>query len=91
VTVHSALPAPLTAATDAVLGSAGVRHVMHGEGDPAKAAVAAADYPSALAMIGPYRSADVAEAVEATASAGLPPVWPWRVGVDWALEPDEAV
>jgi hypothetical protein len=43
----------LTTATDAVLSSAGVPHVAHGEGDPVKAAVAAADDPSALAMIGP--------------------------------------
>jgi hypothetical protein len=45
-----------------------------------RAAVAAADDPSALAMVGPYRSADVAEAVEATAPVGLPllaPVATW--------------
>jgi hypothetical protein len=74
------LPARLTAAVDAVLGAAGARHVAHGGGDPVAAAVVAAEDPSALAVIGPYRSRDVAEAVEATAPAGLPmlaPVATW--------------
>jgi hypothetical protein len=49
-------------------------------GDPARAAAAASAHPSALAMVGPYRSADVAEALEATARVGLPllaPVATW--------------
>ena len=78
--MHSSLPDALTAAVDEVLASAGVRHVAHGESDPVEAAAAAAGDSSALSMIGPYRSADVAEAVEATAPAGLPllaPVATW--------------
>jgi hypothetical protein len=80
VRVHSALPDRLTAAVQAVLESDGVDHVAHGVGDPIAAAGAAAADPSAVALIGPYRSADVAEAVEATAPAGLPllaPVATW--------------
>jgi hypothetical protein len=72
MTVHLALPPGLTASADAVLASAGIRHVAHGDGDPMEAATTAAGDPSALAMIGPYRSADVAEALEATAPVGLP-------------------
>jgi hypothetical protein len=80
VTVHSALPARLTAAVAEVLGAAGARHVAHGDGEAVAAATAAAGDQSALAVIGPYRSRDVAEAVEATAPAGLPmlaPVATW--------------
>lgn len=80
MTVHSILPARLTAAVDAVVGEAGGRHAAHGDADPVGAAAAAAADPSALAVIGPYRSRDVAEAVEATAPAGLPmlaPVATW--------------
>jgi hypothetical protein len=69
--VHSSLPEPLTAAARAVLDDAGIEHVAHGDGDPVGAAVAAASDPRALALLGPFRSADVAEAVEASAPAGL--------------------
>jgi hypothetical protein len=80
VAVHSILPAPLTEAVDEVLRAAGVRHVAHGDADPVAAAGAAAADPDARAVIGPFRSADVAEAVEATAPARLPllaPVATW--------------
>jgi hypothetical protein len=72
VTVHSILPEPLTAAAGAVFDAAGIRHVAHGTADPVEAAAAAAAEPQALALLGPYRSVDVAEALEATAPAGLP-------------------
>ena len=72
MTVHSVLPDALSAAVDAVLEPAGVVHVAHREGDPVGTAATAAADESAVALIGPYRSADVAEAVEATAPAGLP-------------------
>ena len=49
MTVHSALPEALTAAAHAVLAGAGVRHVVHGDGDPVRAAVAAAGDSAALA------------------------------------------
>jgi hypothetical protein len=71
VAVHSILPELLTRAAGAALDAAGVRHVAHGTGDPVGAAGAAAADPDALALLGPYRSADVAEAVEASAPAGL--------------------
>jgi hypothetical protein len=71
MTIHSVLPDALTSAVGDVLGSAGVRHVAHGATPPVEAAVAAARDDDAVALIGPYRSADVAEAVEATAPAGL--------------------
>jgi hypothetical protein len=80
VSVHSTLPDHMTAAVDAVLRAAAVEHVAHGEGDPMRAAEAAAGDERAVALIGPFRSADVAEAVEATAPAGLPllaPVATW--------------
>src|SRR4051812_10351081 len=70
-TVHSALPDPLTQAADAVLREAGVRHVAHGDGDPVRAAELAAADDDAVALIGPFRSRDVAEAAAATAPAGL--------------------
>src|SRR4051794_2976510 len=72
MTVHSALPELLTAAVDSVLGGAGVAHAAHRDGDPLAAAEAAAGDASAVALIGPYRSHEVAEAVEATAPAALP-------------------
>jgi hypothetical protein len=72
VAVHSILPPLLTDAVDEVLRAAGVRHVAHGQEDPVGGAVAAASDPGARAVIGPFRSRDVAEAVEATAPAGLP-------------------
>jgi hypothetical protein len=88
VSVHSILPGALTAVAERVLAAAGVPHVAHGDDAPASAAAAAAD-PAALALLGPYRSADVAEAVEATAPAGLPllaPAATW-VGVTRHDEP----
>jgi hypothetical protein len=80
VSVHTILPVPLTEAVEAVLGPAGVVHVEHGAGDHVAAATAAAGDPGALAVIGPYRSRAVADAVEVTAPAGLPllaPVATW--------------
>jgi hypothetical protein len=70
VTVHTALPAALTAAVDAVLGPAGIAHVAAGDGAPLRAAEVAAADPSAVAFMA-FRSLDVSEAVEATAPAGL--------------------
>jgi hypothetical protein len=80
VAVHSILPPPLTEAVDAVLRNAGVAHVAHGDAAPVAAATAAAADRDTRAVIGPFRSHDVAEAVEATAPAGLPllaPVATW--------------
>jgi hypothetical protein len=54
--------------------------VAHGAGDPVRAAAQAAGDPAAIALIGPYRSAAVAEALEVTAPTGLPllaPVATW--------------
>ena len=68
--VHLALPEPLASAAAEVLAAAGVEHVAHGAGDPVGAAVAAVE-DRAVALLGPFRSADVAEAVEATAPARL--------------------
>ena len=85
--VHSVLPEALTAAVDAAL--AGVEHVPHAEVVDMRAAELAAGDPEALALIGPFRSAAVAEAVEATAPAGLPllaPVATWA-GVTRSNEP----
>jgi ABC-type branched-subunit amino acid transport system substrate-binding protein len=69
--VHSALPALLESAVAEVLGAA---HVAHGDRDPMAAAEAAA--ADGLALIGPFTSRTVAEAVEATAPAGLPLIAP---------------
>jgi hypothetical protein len=91
--VHVALPEPLSSAAAAVLATAGVEHVAHGAGDPVGAAATAVE-AGAIALLGPFRSADVAEAVEATAPAGLPllaPVATWA-GVthdDEPVGPDE--
>ena len=49
-----------------------VQHVAHGDSDPMRAAEAAASDADALALLGPFRSREVAEAIEATAPAGLP-------------------
>jgi hypothetical protein len=76
VVVHSVLPEPLAVVVDAVLAAAGVAHVGHGEAEPVRAAVLAARDEGALALIGPIRSADVIDALEATAPAGLPLVAP---------------
>lgn len=74
--VHSVLPGGLGRAVGEVLGRAGVAHIAHGYETPAWAAEVAARDPDAIALIGPYRSRDVAEAVEATAPAGLPVLAP---------------
>jgi hypothetical protein len=79
VAVHTILPPELTDAVDAVLRAAGEPHVAHGDADPVTAATAAAE-AGARAVIGPFRSRAVAEAVEATAPAGVPllaPVATW--------------
>jgi hypothetical protein len=89
VTVHSILPDALARAADAELQAAGVQHIAHGTADPVAAAAVAAADPQALALLGPYRSAAVAEAVDATASAGLAllaPVATWA-GVTHDDEP----
>jgi hypothetical protein len=89
VVVHTALPDSLTAAVDAVLEPTALDHAPHGDGDPVGAAERAAGDPDAVALIGPFRSADVAEAVEATAPRRLPllaPVATWA-GVTRADEP----
>jgi hypothetical protein len=86
--VHSILPPGLTQAVDDVLSERGVGHVAHGDRDPVGAAERAVA-ESARAVIGPFRSRDVAEAVEATAPAGLPlfaPAATW-VGVTRHDEP----
>ena len=78
--VHSTLPDPLTAVVDEVLSAAGIEHRAHGARGPMRAAGTAAGDGNAIALIGPFRSADVAEVVEATAPAGLPllaPVATW--------------
>ena len=85
--VHSVLPEALTAAVDAAL--AGVEHVPHTDVVDMRGAELAASDPEALALIGPFRSAAVAEAVEATAPVGLPllaPVATWA-GVTRGDEP----
>ena len=87
--VHSILPLDLTAAVDEVLGAAGVPHIAHGDDDPVGAAEKAAADPQARALIGPFRSADVNEALAATAPARLPliaPVATW-VGITRDDEP----
>jgi hypothetical protein len=71
MTVHSILPESLTRAAGAAFEDAGVRHVAHGTDDPVGAADAAVADPQALALLGPYRSAEVAKAVEASGPAGL--------------------
>jgi hypothetical protein len=89
VAVHSILPPALTHAVDEVLSAAGVAHVAHGDADPVGAACAAAADQRCRVVIGPCRSRDVAEAVEATAPAGLAmiaPIATW-VGVTHDDEP----
>jgi hypothetical protein len=74
---------------DAVLAGAGVDHVAHGVQDPAASAQAAVADAAAVALIGPFFSTAVAEAVEVTAPAGLAvlaPVATW-VGVTRRDEP----
>ena len=85
--VHSVLPEPLAAAVEAARNE--LEHVAHPANGHMRAAEAAAADPGALALIGPFRSRAVAEAVEATAPAGLPLIAPaatW-VGVTRADEP----
>src|SRR3954447_3062417 len=74
--VHSTLPDSLTAVVDEVLRGAGVEHRAHGPGAPMRAAGTAAADAAAVALIGPLRSADVADVGEATAPAGLPLIAP---------------
>jgi hypothetical protein len=76
VVVHSLPPPKLTAEVDALLVAQRIRHAGHGIGDPLASGVAAAGDDDAVALIGPYRSRDVAETVEATAPAGLPLIAP---------------
>jgi hypothetical protein len=90
VRVHSVLPEALTAAVAGAL-SAACEHAPHDPGDPMRAAELAASDPDALALIGPFRSHEVAEAVKATAPVGLPllaPVATWA-GVTRSDEPCE--
>jgi hypothetical protein len=90
VRVHSVLPEALTAAVVAALDGV-CEHAPHDAGDPMRAAELAASDPDAIALIGPFRSADVAAAVEATAPVGLPllaPVATWA-GVTRSDEPCE--
>ena len=85
--VHSVLPEHLAAAAEA--GRGALEHVAHPAADPVRAAEAAAADPRALALIGPFRSREVAEVVDATAPVRLPllaPVATW-VGVTRADEP----
>src|SRR3954451_19222081 len=74
--VHSTFPDALTAGVDEVLRAGGVEHRAHGPAAPVRAAETAAGDAAAVALIGPFASADVGEAVEATAPAGLPLIAP---------------
>jgi hypothetical protein len=76
VVVHSALPDSLTRALGESLRPAGVEHIAHGDSSPLEAAEAAAVDGRSLVLVGPFRSADVAEAVEVTAPVGLPLIAP---------------
>jgi hypothetical protein len=83
--VHSILPPHLTEAVERMFPG----HVAHGDRDVVGAAERAAAEPRALALIGPFRSADVSEALEVTAPALLPllaPVATWA-GVTRSDEP----
>ena len=81
VVVHVVLPAPLATAARRCSRRPASSTSAHDDREPFTAAVAAARDPRAVALLGPFRSADVAEAVEATAR---PPGWPcsrrWRPG-----------
>jgi hypothetical protein len=86
--IHSILPSRLAAEVDSILTAAGIAHRPH-EKDAVAAGAAAASDPTAVALIGPLRSRDVAETVEATAPARLPliaPVATWA-GVTRVDEP----
>jgi hypothetical protein len=76
MTVYSALPERLEAVVAEVLEAAGVTHVAHGDRDMMAGAEAAAGDDGALALIGPFTSRAVANAVEATAPVGLPLIAP---------------
>jgi hypothetical protein len=69
--VHSVLPPRLAAEVDLLLVAEGIGHLSHATKDVVAAGVAAAEDDDAVALIGPYRSREVAETVEATAPAGL--------------------
>ena len=87
--VHSVLPRPLTAAAGDVLERSGVALVVHPPDGPVAAGVAAVEDRAAVALLGPFRSTDVAETVAATAPGGLAliaPVATWA-GVTRADEP----
>jgi hypothetical protein len=87
--IHSALPGPLEEAVGAVLSAAAVEYLPHGDRRPFDAAVSAAEDPRAGALVGPFRSADVNDALAVTAPARLPliaPVATWA-GVTRQDEP----
>jgi hypothetical protein len=87
--VHTVLPDALTSAVAEVLAGTRLEHTAHPDGTAMAAAEAAASDERAVALIGPYRSREVADAVEATAPRGLPllaPVATW-VGVTRDDEP----
>src|SRR3954463_15725966 len=70
--VHSTFPDALTAVVDEVLRAGGVEHRAHGPAAPVRAAETAAGDAAAVALIGPFASGGVGEAVEATAPGGPP-------------------
>ena len=87
--IHSALPEPLETVAAAALSDAGVEHLAHGDAQPFRAAVDAAADPRSGALLGPFRSADVNDALAVTAPAGLAliaPVATWA-GVTHDDEP----
>lgn len=86
--IASILPAELTGVVDDVLSDAGITHVAYGDEDPVGAAEEAVA-GGALAVIGPFRSTQVVEALEITAPQGvalLAPVATW-VGLTRDDEP----
>jgi len=89
VVVHSVLPPKLAAEVSSVLEAEGLAHVTHATGDPVAAGVAAASDEEAVALIGPFRSREVAETVEVTGPAGLPLIAPMATwaGVTRSDEP----
>jgi hypothetical protein len=89
VVVHSVLPSKLTGEVSSVFASRGIGHVPHGIDDPVAAGVAAASDSEAVALIGPFRSREVAETVEVTGPAGLPLIAPMATwaGVTRSDEP----
>ena len=62
---------PLTTAAGDVLERSGVALVVHPPDGPVAAGVAAVEDRAAVALLGPFRSTDVAETVAATAPGGL--------------------